>query len=112
MRIYARLTVTQDVESEVSVGVLTRGINRFFREHEVDHAPLTEDEVIKFWKNKNNISEVSEEKITYKYGEYSYTRDLCGFVCDWIEEILFDSENYCVNDEWVTIDEAEVEDDD
>lgn len=105
MNLHARFTVTQDIEVEVNLKVITNNINKFFQEHMMLPKVLTEDDVINFWKNKDNDS-YSLEPISYTQNGYVYTRNLANFVCEWIEEILYSSENGCINDEWIDVEET------
>lgn len=105
MNLYTRLTVTQDIEVEVNLKVITNNINKFFQEHMMLPKVLTEDDVINFWKNKDNDN-FSDETVSYTQNGYVYIRNLANFVCDWVEEVLYAPENGCVNDEWIDIEET------
>ena len=105
MNLHARFTVTQDVEVEVNLKVITNNINNFFQEHMMLPKVLTEDDVINFWKNKDNDN-FSDETVSFTQNGYAYIENLANFVCEWIEEVLYAPENGCVNDEWIDIEET------
>lgn len=105
MNLHARFTVTQDIEVEVNLKVITNNINKFFQEHMMFPKVLTEDDVINFWENKDNDN-FSDETVSYTQNGYVHIVNLATFVCEWIEEILYASENGCINDEWIDIEET------
>ena len=105
MNLHARFTVTQDIEVEVDLKVITNNINNFFQERMMLPRVLTEDDVINFWENRNNNT-ISSEKISYTQDGYTHIVNLANFVCEWIEEILYASENGYINDEWIDVEET------